>query len=786
MVDIGQLETGFAAWRRENAQKENSALETAKIIANFANTNELHAIMGINSSHLKIFNAFNASLLGSITYMKLAIDEHVAQTYQEAPLSANEQSELAAINAHLTTIYNKVIIISHPDISSWRIPIEALAINRELEQLHNRIVFWIDNHALQSINLPSSKALCLSIYTVLKIVRIRLDNLNISPKLLSLVKSIIGIDSKKVRIDDLLAQIAEKIAAFPAPPAPILIDAIIGSADQMVEDKLEQVEEEDDEEAAAIRDAEAIERERQRDLAFLALPADEDEDEFLECINDSATPPEIIAPPERDAPPEAEEVAEAAEPLLEVFFDPENQPTPAPTLSSHFDAEILDILAEEHPLLEKISHITAALERVNTGLTELIRQKNKANTLQTHVQNANEIIRAVNRDSAALNALDLVNTNRLNISALIEQSPELEQEAWHRRILQLETPTPVIPARLVGTTQTVVSLVTNMYRTVVPTRAQQMVNGLIPTSADEQCKEELKTLAKNRIRAINGHFNAAGQQLVIGELDTLENEMGLTINALAGETHPIKALLKHATITELEALCTANRKVHDLMSAYEGVINHITATRDRLNSIKGLDATIDNFILNYDSFLVAVSLFLSHYLGSIFKTDAADKIDKARTMKKEVETWQTDCQTELSKDIDTISRNPDISATVKTAFLNKIAALLDQVTPSELATTPLNADTIIEDTTVEPPAGEAPNQAAALPDEGLIAPNLVVDAEATDTPAAPNVVAVSSLQKPIITAFDTVQTLFNRLAPPPVTPPPRAVVETPAQRVIVI
>lgn len=875
MVDIARLETGFAEWRGENAEQENFALETAKIIANFANTHKLPAIMGINASHLEAFSsAFNASLSGSLAYMKLAIDEHVAQTGQEAPISANEQGLLEAINGNLTVLYNKIITISQPDISYWRIAKEAWGTSREIDQLGASIVLWLDNYALQSINQPSSKALSLSIYTVLKIVRTRLDNLNISPSYLTLLNNTIGIDTRKLRIDNLLAQIAEKIVAFPTPPTPVLIDASMGAADEMDEDEQEQfeeeiIEEEEDEEAAII-EAEAIERDRALDIAFLAAPADEDEsqeetllgasageeevedeDEFFECIDYSPTPPDIVV----DAPPEADEPAEVAEPGLDVFFGPENRPAPPPTLNTHFDASILDILAEEHSLLEKIPRIKAALDVVNTGLTELIRQKNKANTLQAHIENANEIIRTVNRDRATLHALDLINANRLNINALIEQSPALEQDAWRRRIAQIETPTPVVPTRLVGTTRTVVSFVTNMYRRVVPTRAQQIVNGFIPISADEQHKTALKTLAQNRIRAINGRFTSAGQQLTMGELGTLENEMALTINALAGETHSVKALLKHATITELEVLDAANRKVHGLMSAYEGLINHITTTRDRLNSMKGLNTAIDRFILDYDSFFVTVSLFLSHYLSSIFKTDTADKIDKARTMKKEVEKWQSDCQTELNKDIDTIRSNPDISVAVKTEFLNKVTSLLSEAAPPEPAATPLAEDTIIAAPAAEAPDlavlvadenpvvpalvvaplhEEAPDRGAILPDEELIAPDPVivpldgvalghpaeapdeepvapdpviapldgvvldhpagapddepvVDAEAADTPAAPNLVPAPPLQKPIITAFNTVQTLFNRLAPPtPVTPPALPVIETPEQRVIVM
>jgi len=569
--------------------------------------------------------------------------------------------------------------------------------------------------------------------------------------LLPLLRNTIGIDARKANIRRLLALIAERIEAFPATPAPIN-NGPLALEEEPNDNELEQQEEEDiDQEPARLEaEAEAI----ARDIALdreLIVPVDEPVDEE-EAEQIAALERQFLGTPleEQERGPATEEP--------DVFFDPENRPATASTLDEHFDAPIHAILAEARPLLKKIHLIKDVLDIEHAGLTELIRQKNQVNELKTHLINAKELIRAIDRNQPALNALNLIRANQDRIEALLEQISEPEREAWLRRVIQLETPTPIIPTGLQSAGGWLRGATTRAYRNFVPARWQQTVNNYTPASADEQHKAALRSLAENYIIALSGRFDEAGQVLTLGRLGILENEIDNTINQLASEAPYIKILLKHATITKLTALCAANRTGNSVLSAHIDLINHIITTRNRLNDIRGLNTTIDTFISNHDSFLVGISLFLSHYLGSLFKTSSAERIDKARTMKKQVEKWQEDCQIELNRGVDTIRRTPIISGAVKTEFLRQVTSLLSERAPEE-----------------EPPV---PAVAAPLEDDHPA--HMPMSGEG---PATTRVRLVPG-QNNIISGFETVRTLFSRFAPPP--PPPLPAAEATVGRVIVM
>ncbi len=699
MVDVAQLEESFRDWRRAQAAQEDIFLQTAIIIANYVNAHDLPTIQQELVLGSVEFNAFDldqnsiySRLGGTLAYIKLVTDDYLS----DEDISDEDRTSLAKVQSTLDALYGKISALANPRTTLLQKPGIFRGTNPLLDLLSTDTGLWVDTYAQQSHNPIKSQELCRSLYTVITILKLGLDE--IPPSVGTLLRlATINIELRKGQLTQLLGQIATKIEEFPI-VAPML-----------------------------------------------DLDAAEDEEDAPLDLEEEAPPPADNVPPTADnvpTPAENEEdeyfdLTTPAEYEEDEYFD---LPTPI-TLREHFDAQALTILsAEEHNLPEKIRRIQGALELTNTGLTQLIEQKNSRNELITQQSPARTIIDAIaennDRRTGKQSASDLIRANQPSVDELLRQIPEDELAAWEALQIQLA------PAPRNG----VFTAAANLYRRL-PESAQERINVYFVPASEDQLAVALDNLAKRQFRALRGEREAA------------ERLMDTTINQLAGNTHPAKELLKNATITELQRLSRINQAAQGVITEYARLVNHIVTTQQKLRDANGLDVHLDAFIVNYNSILVTISLFLSHYLGSFFKTDTADKIDKARTMKNNVRQWKEDYEAELQRDINDISSNPRISTSVKTAFVESVNSLRTAPNLPVIALTAAGADLPAE-------IADHPAEVAGLP--VVVEPIAIVQPQTTK----------------IGRDFELVQTLFNRLTPPP--PPVEQVDPAPPIRGIVM
>ncbi len=679
MVDVTQFETKFRAWRPDKIVEEGYALQTAILIGNYVNGRNVHNLYLVDdSAPFESFNTFaqantdddetrrdvtrnpRARLYGATLCLKLVIEAYL----QNPDLSVPEHDKLHQLKQAIEGLYASPL---------W-------GTTTKITNIKLHLLSWLNENALTSTNPTQAKELCTYIYATLTICYLH------GAKRLTVQQE----NELRELIDNAKDKALEIERLQPAgPPPPIAVHV-------------------PEEEKGAESDRDEffdIEPDRALPIA-LQLPLDANIDRTVEEGDESEDGDFFDAELPRDLPPPEEDEDERFE----------TPPPPPPiTLQSCLDERPIDILAiQELSLLDKIGQIKVFLNEVHAGLELLKQKKQQESALGDQIKHAQIIFEAVERNDQQgrrQDARDLIRSHQESLANLLANANAEEREEWDS-IYAAITPSASYTKAKAGLRE-MSNYTTSLFRKVTSTRVQQRVTDLFPETPDSVCKQALRNLAQNRIMALRGRFDENRSRLLNGRLDELEGEINSCLNQLCGANIEAKELFKNAFISDIEELMRKNRLALQVLAALEPLITRIATKQGKLKECLGVNEAIDAFILEYDSIFVTLSLFLSHYISSIFKTDTADKIDQARVMKGQVVQWEIDYQDEVDKDIDTIRKNQHINS-LKQGLVTQLLTppnqpLGDQPAPPEtfLAKFEL-VDTLFK--RVQPPQLPAPPQ----------------------------------------------------------------------------
>lgn len=312
----------------------------------------------------------------------------------------------------------------------------------------------------------------------------------------------------------------------------------------------------------------------------------------------------------------------------------------------------------------KVEQLKLSLDLTYQRLTQLIEKKKQVNALELDYSNVQAIEGACKEDR---NASDIVKENVQTYRLLLELYPD-QAETLTPKLEQLDNQ---------GISETVVFVVKGLF-----------TQNTTPSIGDE-CKEALQKLAHTHIEALRGQFNADGTRRSDGELDRLERDIEEITSLLADGHSAVKSSLKNTSIAILEqSLLPTNRSKQGVIVMYEGLVNTILEHRNKLKKLEGLDQTVDAFIATYDSFLVTISLFLARYLGSFFKTNTADKIEQARSMKDQISQFKNGFEAVCQTSLDAIKNNKEISQSIKNELATQLNLPMNDDEPPEPMTSP--------------------------------------------------------------------------------------------------
>jgi len=409
-----------------------------------------------------------------------------------------------------------------------------------------------------------------------------------------------------------------------------------------------------------------------------AAPVDQIEglEQDVEVELDNASGDEFFDPL-NNADPQGEELGESSDdeyedalvaPDIQEAVPPEPPRPPAlrsplavapATLRAYFDEQYLAILSTDGPSLrENIGRIKASLEEKNRRIVTLNGQKQVEDDLNTLFHDAQKIINKITKNITQherSTALELIEAHRAHIEFFRVSVPELCRVEWDFQ----EAGARQVVAR------------SKAWLSKITTRIINSAQGTTDTSH----KQAIIQLANNYLLTLRSPPPKKGK------IDRLQDEIDETINLLAGDSRTAARLLKGSTSHNLTALISENESMIRVLNDFEPFIARIEENQRRLRELTGLNSNLDAFIADYDGFFVKLSILLSYYISSIFKTNTADKIEKARTMVREVKGWERDCQEIDTNEKEKIRRGQGISDAIKAGLINKLTPVLGQHEP---------------------------------------------------------------------------------------------------------
>lgn len=651
MSDISKFEERFNQWRGRSASKEQYVLNIATKIASFNNENNLQNIQVKLTSDSVVFKDFDyyrkekqlSCLFGTLFYMKLVIEDY---TKDHEALPEDEKQTLKNVLETLDALYNYTYFRT----------------GTKLENLTSNINSWLEKHAPNNENKDKTKELCLAFYTIITIINLNLETI---PKdYSSYVATVIGdVNFRKEQMTALLNQIIQIISK---------LEPRIIPAPQTATANIDEEIESDSDESTSIS----------------SIEEQEEFDSQSSNTNSTGTPEPPGVEEQTANPTQHEEPSdnstnvmnEETEEDSDEFYDAvSEQPTPI-TLEEHFDALSFDVLTNaEGTLQNKIQCLKMSLAQTCNRLNQLIEQKTKATKLGEQFNLATKIDLLCKTETYAH---DIVGKNKDDINTFLMLMPAEEQDTWRQRLEKIAPPDlKAVTTHKLGTS------------------AKQVMNwmpesNLVNTAKshipiiDKEFKTELQALAHAHMQKLYGTFNEDTRQLSTGALDDLKAAIDTSIKALASENDEVMSLLQNTPLTKLNELITKININQTVITEYEVLVNLITETRAKLKTTVGIDADIDIFLSNYDSFLVRLSLFVSHYLGSFFKTATADKIDKVSVIKTQIHESKIQLQTRFEDALNSIKNNQQISETIKATFVAKLEASLEEAPAQEPAAEP--------------------------------------------------------------------------------------------------
>lgn len=656
MIDVSKIEQRFNQWRGSSARKEKYVLDIAKKIASFNNENDLQNIqdkLTIQSTQFKDFNSYRKTkelscLFGTLFYMRLVIEDY---TEGQEGLSEDEKQKLKIVLETLDNLYNYTLFYT----------------GTKLDTLTSNIKSWLENHAPNpnNDNKDKTKELCRAFYTILTIINLNLET--IPEDFFRYVSGLIGdVNNRKEQMADLLNQIIQIISkleplTMPAPQA-----AAVGINEEEVES--------DSDEVSSIYTTEENEE----------SASDEELDTQFSHANSTGTPEPLDVEEHTENPTQHEEPSDNSPDVLDQeneedtdeFYDAvSEQPAPI-TLEAHFDALSLAVLTNvEGTLQDKIQRLKTSLDHTRDRLHQLIRQKTEATTLINQFNLATKIDIVCGAETYAH---DIVSKNKDDIDRFLILMASEEQDLWNQRLGKITPPNlqEIATHKLVTTAKQVIGWMPESNLVDTAKSSIPMINS--------EFKKALQGLAHTHLQELCGTFDRDANQLSTGTLDDLKATIETNINELANGKGEVMSLLQTTPLIKLHELITKIDTSKTVITEYEALVNRITETRTKLKTAVGIDAEIDIFLSNYDSFLVRLSLFVSHYLGSFFKTATADKIDNVSVIKTQIRESTIQLETTFEETLNSIKNNQQISETIKAEFVAKLEASFEEAPAQEL------------------------------------------------------------------------------------------------------
>ncbi|KTD63613.1 purine NTPase [Legionella santicrucis] len=307
------------------------------------------------------------------------------------------------------------------------------------------------------------------------------------------------------------------------------------------------------------------------------------------------------------------------------------------------------------------------IDRVSSGIENLIELRNKKAEIEAKIENINKLISAAQDNDRKITGrkyfLDFISSYPQLYETLLENTEGVAklQLLEKKEQLEIAIASPDLSSGVVNGLSWVVSPLTIAYRTATPQMIQDVFSSTLPATLDSDCKTKLKELAQMCMSDLQK------------QLEKKENQIIAINNRFFNQDEKIKQLLTHESSEQLVVLQKANDALKEAVQASSKLVVHIKENLHFLSDLKSKRETLKEFIHLHDTILVKIYNFLSQFF-SFFKTEKVKMIDEASTLKKQVNKLAAEYQNSIDQEIFQMEQNPFFDEKIKNHIRRRIKA----------------------------------------------------------------------------------------------------------------
>ncbi|WP_298627256.1 hypothetical protein [uncultured Legionella sp.] len=341
------------------------------------------------------------------------------------------------------------------------------------------------------------------------------------------------------------------------------------------------------------------------------------------------------------------------------------------TTQDYFNERITELFSQKETEERLFIKLRASQEDISDGLASLIAARTK---LQVTIQNSQKLqafLKTITDNEFKIldrsYFLDLIGNSRESFNLLMDLSHGLQKDQLILNINQLKNPGIIqsISSGLLYGMSWATSLMTITYRATLPQSVQYSIEKNIPPTLDSQCKAVLKVLLRECLSGLER------------ELVDARNEINESTQQLAKKNMELKKRIDNEPEKQLIQLLQTNHLIAQALSEYRRISFNLKQKGYFLSQFKETYTVLRMFIENHDGWMVKLSNFFAQFF-SFFKSDTAQLVDRARDLNKKLVAFESDYRKEVSKGLQCILSNPDLSRVIKDKFKEEFVTSRDK------------------------------------------------------------------------------------------------------------
>ncbi|KTD08966.1 purine NTPase [Legionella gratiana] len=318
-------------------------------------------------------------------------------------------------------------------------------------------------------------------------------------------------------------------------------------------------------------------------------------------------------------------------------------------------------------ILASFAEFEADIERVSSGIGNLIEQRKKKAEIEAKIENINKLIAAAQDNDRKITGrkyfFDFIKSHEQLYQTLLENTEGVVKLQLLEKTEQLEKAieSPDLSSGVINGLSWIASPLTVAYRTATPQIVQDVFSSTFPATLDSDCKVKLKELAQICLSDLKK------------QLEKKENQITAIYNRFFNQDEKMKQLIARESSEQLAVLQKANDALKEAVQASNKLVVHIKENLHVLNDLKSKRETLKEFIRLHDTILVKICNFLSRFC-SFFKTEKVQMIDEASTLKKQVNKLAAEYQNSIDKELLQMEQNPHFDEKIKNHIKRRLKA----------------------------------------------------------------------------------------------------------------